>query len=218
MNKYYFKIDALGDYKLCENDNNPIFTPRTFAQKFFYKEGEVASCELGNLIFKSGADNDKTQVQNVQRYPVVTNITPSQNTANFLKNFLFSNEGVLTQHLSYLYQSWMWGPQDQVFGDYLHKLANNDGEILNALGNVTVAFGGDPNFMTANGKNWSTQYLLSTKNREQFIKRAISMEEQNINDLEVAIPKLENESLRRLMTSIKEDKQKIAQDLKNFLK
>ena len=38
-----------------------------------------------------------------------------------------------------------------------------------------------------------------------------------VKEFEDGIPRLENISLRRLLTSIKEDKQKIISDLKNLL-
>ncbi len=148
-----------------------------------------------------------------ERYPIVTDIVPSQTTAGILKNLLFGQDGILTAHLSYMYQSWLIAPQDKVVGDYLSKLADNDGEILNALGNIVVAFGGDPNFMTTNGRSWTVQHLLLNKDKDVFLRNAIRMEENSIRNLDYAISNVENASLKTLLTSIKEDKEKIVTDL-----
>lgn len=152
-----------------------------------------------------------------ERYPVVTDIVASQTTASLLKNLMFSQDGFLTTHLTYMYQSWLISTQDKTLGSYLMKLALNNGDIFDAMGNITIAFGGDPNFMTTNGKNWSTQYLIMSKNREAFLKNAILMENKAVGNLENAIPKVDNVSLKQLLTAIKEDKQNVIKDLTNFL-
>lgn len=152
-----------------------------------------------------------------ERYPVVTDIVPSQITAANLKNILFSQDGILTEHLTFAYQSWLISTQDKQLGDYIKKLAANNGDILDALGNITIAFGGDPNFVTSNGKNWSTQYLILTKNREAFLKNAIQMETNSAKNIENAIAKIENQSLKTLLTSIREDKLNVVKDLTLFL-
>ena len=186
MNKYRFYFDEkTGEYHLTERPVDFYFSPRVFAQKCFYKLNEQT--QEPQLIFRAGVydevdgiaklnQRNQTNQANNQRYPIVTDITPSQSTANFLKNLLFSQDGFLTGHLTYMHQSWQWAPQDKVFGDYLKKLADNNGMILDALGNIAVAFGGNPNFMTTNGKNWTPQYMIMTNNKQQFIKSAIAME------------------------------------------
>ncbi len=151
-----------------------------------------------------------------ERYPIVTDIVPSQATVGILKNLLFGQDGVLTAHLSYLYQSWLIGAQNQIVGDYFYKLAQNDGEILNALGNIAVAFGGDPAFTTTNEKYWAVQYLILTKNQQLLFKNLINLENRAISDLDYAISNIDNESLKTLLTSIKEDKEKIVVDLQNL--
>lgn len=152
-----------------------------------------------------------------ERYPVVTDIVPSQITAANLKNILFSQDGILTEHLTFAYQSWLISTQDKQLGDYIKKLAANNGDILDALGNITIAFGGDPNFVTSNGKNWSTQYLILTKNREAFLKNAIQMETNSAKNIENAISKIENQSLKTLLSSVREDKLNVVKDLTLFL-
>ena len=97
-------------------------------------------------------------------------------------------------------------------------MANSNGKILEALGNMVFAFGGDPNFATQTGKNWSVQYLLLSKDRNVFLKNAIQMEQRAIKDIDNAIGKIENESLKRLLETIKEDKENIVKDLINFAK
>lgn len=88
-----------------------------------------------------------------QQYPIVTDIIPSQKTAYLLKNILYSQDGILTAHLSYMYQSWLNSLHDKTFGSYLQSLVDSNGKILEALGNMVFAFGGDPNFATQTGKN-----------------------------------------------------------------
>ena len=211
MKKYKFNYnDKTGDYRLFATN----FSPKVFAQKFFYKLDEKSP----QLIFKAGDCETTVVKQDISRYPIVSDIQPSKETANFLKNLLFCTEGILSGHLTYMYQSWIWGPQDKAFGDYLKILAENNGQILDALGNISVAFGGDPNFMTTNGRNWNAQFLTTTKNRDQFIKSAIQMENKMIEQLEAGILNIENASLQKLLTSIKEDKQKVVKDLTSFLK
>ncbi|MBP3432003.1 MAG: hypothetical protein J6K39_04040 [Clostridia bacterium] len=151
-----------------------------------------------------------------ERYPIVTDIASSQNTANILKNLLFSQCGVLTGHLTYMYQSWMWGPNDVVLSDYFGKLAENDGEVLNALGNIAVAFSGDPNFMTVSGRNWDSSSLIKQTDREKLLQESVKMEKGALQDFENAILSVENESLKRLLSSIVEDKEKIIADLTNL--
>ncbi len=153
-----------------------------------------------------------------QQYPIVTDIIPSQKTAGLLKNILYSQDGILTAHLSYMYQSWLNSLHDKTFGSYLQSLADSNGKILEALGNMVFAFGGDPNFATQTGKNWSVQYLLLSKDRNVFLKNAIQMEQRAIKDIDNAIGKIENESLKRLLETIKEDKENIVKDLINFAK
>lgn len=148
------------------------------------------------------------------RYPIVTDIVPSQKTVEVLKNLLFSSNGILTAHLSYLYQSWNVSRQNKKLGDYFKLLSVNDGEILNALGNIIFAFGGDPNFMTSNRNNWSSGSLRLS--REGFVDGAILLEQNIIRQLKSAIEYVENESLKHLLSSIKEDKEKIVQDLTNL--
>ncbi len=195
------------------------YSPRVFAENFimekvFENEPRFLT-RSGRMIFKQG--DDSVVMAQADRYPIVSNVVPSQATANALKNLLYGQDGVLTAHLSYLYQSWINSPQDKVFGDYLAKLAQNDGEILNALGNIVVAFGGDPSFMTSNSRNWTTQNLILTRNRDIFLRHAINMERNAIKNLENTINIVENESLKTLLSSIREDKEKIVVDLGSFL-
>lgn len=210
MEKYKFKIDASGDYRLFQDKISYNFSPRAFAQNFFYKLGQD---EPTLLKFKAG--DDVVEAENVAKYPVVTDIKPSQNTAGILKNLLFGQDGILTGHLTYLYQNWIWATQDKEFAKYLKELADNDGMILDAIGNIIVAFGGDPNFMTTNSKVWSASNIISTKSKQNFLQSAIAMEERSIKDLEMT--KVENESLTRLLNLIKQDKQKVVEDLKKIL-
>ena len=151
-----------------------------------------------------------------QQYPIVTDIVPSQNTAGALKKILYSQDGILTSHLSYMYQSWLNGLHDKVFGNYLQSLADNNGKVLSALGNLVFAFGGDPNFATQNGRNWSVQYLLLSKDRNVFLKNAVQMEQRAIKDIDGVIDKLDNESLKKLLEEIRKDKENIIKDLINF--
>ena len=151
-----------------------------------------------------------------EKYPIVTDVVPSQNTAMILRNLLFSPDGILTSHLSFMYQSWLNSVNDKAFGNYLKQVAENDGAILDALGNLTVAFGGDPNFRTT-GRNWSTQYLLLQRNRNQFLKSAMQHQLKSIAEFDNAIGKVENESLKKLLTTIRDDKRNIVRDLNSFL-
>ncbi len=197
------------------------YSPRVFAENFIQKSAFV--CEpryvtrAGKMIFKQG-DESLLNVQNSDdRYPIVTDIVHSQATVNALKNLLYSQDGILTAHLSYLYQSWLNAPKDKILGDYLSKLSQNDGEILNALGNIVVAFGGDPNFMTSNGRKWTVQYLILTTNKDIFLRHAINMEKKAVKDFEKTIEIVDNQSLKKLLTAIQEDKEKIVTDLQNLL-
>jgi len=148
-----------------------------------------------------------------ERYPIVTDIVPSQTTVEILKNILFSQNGILTAHLSYMAQSWQVAPQNKTVGDYFAILAKNDGDILDALGNILIAFGGRATFSTSNNKNWSVQNLLLNNDLNVFIKNAIHMENAMIEELKFATNKVENRSLKTLLTSIREDKEKIVADL-----
>ena len=223
MNKYQFSYDAKsGDYRLTEKKREYLFSPRVFAQNYFYRMGETEEV-VNQMIFRAGAEDEMGETKNLatqnnpQRYPIVTDIVSSQNTSNFLRNLLYGQDGILTGHLSYMYQGWLWSVKDKVFGDYLKKLGENNGMVLDALGNIVIAFGGDPNFVTANGKGWTSQYTLTTKNKEQFLKSAIAMEERAVRDIESGISRVENASLQRLLTSIKEDKQNVVRDMQNLL-
>ncbi len=151
-----------------------------------------------------------------QQYPIVTDIVPSQNTAGALKRILYSQDGILTSHLSYMYQSWLNSLYDKTFGNYLQSLAENNGKIFNALGNLVFAFGGNPNFATQNGRNWSVQYLLLSKDRNVFLKNAVQMEQRAIKEIDGIIDKLDNESLKKLLEEIRKDKEDIIKDLINF--
>lgn len=151
------------------------------------------------------------------RYPIVTDIVPSQQTAEILKNLLYSQDGFLTLNLTYLYQSWLQSTQDKEFGRYLKTLADNNGAIVDALGNITIAFGGDPNFVTTNGRNWTTQNLLLQKNREMFLKNVLQVEKKSIQSLDSAITGVENVTLKHLLSTIKEDKENIVKDLAKFV-
>ena len=58
MNKYRFNYDEkTGEYHLAEKQRTYCFSPRVFAQNFFYKMGEVEQTN-GQLIFKSGAEDE----------------------------------------------------------------------------------------------------------------------------------------------------------------
>ena len=151
-----------------------------------------------------------------QQYPIVTDIVPSQNTAGALKRILYSQDGILTSHLSYMYQSWLNSLYDKTFGNYLQSLAENNGKIFNALGNLVFAFGGNPNFATQNGRNWSVKYLLLSKDRNVFLKNAVQMEQRAIKEIDGIIDKLDNESLKKLLEEIRKDKEDIIKDLINF--
>lgn len=195
--------------------NDFKFKPRAFAQNVFSKlDEEEAELQLheGRMVFRQG---EEQTAQATAVYPTVTDIVPSQNTANILKNLMFGQDGFLTAHLSELALSWFANEKDKSVGEFLAKLAQNDGEIFDALGKLVIAYGGNPNFTTSNGRNWTIQHLLL--NRTQFPHNLIALERQAIKNLAYAIDNVGNESLKKLLTQIRQDKESKIQDLQKLM-
>ena len=115
-----------------------------------------------------------------------------------------------------MYQSWIIAPQDKATGDFLQKLSDNNGQILNSLGSIVVAFGGNPNFATQN-KNWSSQYLILSPNKHNFVRSAILMESRAIKDFDYAIENVDNASLKSLLSVLRNEKQVVVQDLQKII-
>ncbi len=224
------------DYRLSEVQPKFTFSPRVFAENFFANSTDQS--ENGGLKPISNApQNDDVRDDNMEKmlrfccgdddiaknqatdknYPNLTNVTPSTATANALKNLMFSQDGYLSSALTYAYQGWNWSRKDQALGHYLVGLSKNDNAVFDALGSIVLAFGGDPNFSTSNGRNWTTQNLILTQNRDRFLQNVISNERRAILNLNNAISVTENESLKTFLTALKDDKEKIVVDLENFL-
>ncbi len=153
-------------------------------------------------------------------YPQVIVDKKNMKMALLLRNQMMSSAGELTAITQYIYQRFIVSGQFEEMARSLEMIADDEMQHFLLLGEVVVAYGGDPVYANSYGNYWNGSYVNYNKNIKSMLNNNIRAEKEAIHNYEGVIAISDNQSLNNLIESIIEDEKShivIFEDLLNMI-
>ena len=160
---------------------------------------------------------EKSSEPNLRNYTSITNAIPNCKIVRLLKNLLSGRYGALTNHLSYLYQYYIYNNSNPNLASSIRSLATKAETHMQQLATAIIAFGGCPKFSNGQGSPWSSRYINYVNNIPLQIASNIKRETIAIKELERIIALSLNSDLNSILLEIVADKKSNIQVLNNLL-
>ncbi|MFQ6749361.1 MAG: ferritin family protein [Clostridia bacterium] len=143
-------------------------------------------------------------------------LAPNKYYAKILQNIFADGETI--SFLQFSYQSFLLCPFGNKLGFEFEKIAGDDLLHQRALAEAIVRLGGTPIFQNNAGAFLSGKNILPQQDLQTMILQNIALKEQMIIDYKMALSKIENKILQKLLQSIVQDEEFHLQNLKKFVK
>ena len=143
-------------------------------------------------------------------------LAPNQYYAKILQNIFV--DGETTSFLQFSYQSFLLCPFGNKYGAEFEKIAHEDLLHQRALAETIVRLGGKPIFKNNAGAFLNTKNILQEQDLQTMILGDIELKETMIIDYKIALSKIENRIIQKLLQSIVQDEEFHLQNLKKFAK
>ena len=141
-----------------------------------------------------------------RRYTQINGATCDCCTVRLLKQLLGGRFGALTSLNTYLFQSFVSGQNTRLLQE-LNRIVLSSLKHTQLLGNAITIFCGLPRFSNGQGTLWSGRFVDYGVNSNLFLRENIVREERAIRQIQNALARITNESLRLLLNEIIQDKQ-----------
>ncbi len=138
-------------------------------------------------------------------YPEITNSQDDLQTVAVLKNLAFSRVGELAGVLQYIYQSVIADKTHEDIAEIFEEIGVVEMIHLDMLMHAISLFGGNPKYEDAQGNNFNTSNMNYSMKLREMLDNNIRAESVAIENYNMAIQKVKNQSLKDLFARIIED-------------
>ncbi len=142
-----------------------------------------------------------------ENYPQITIDDTDKTTVNILKNLYASCGSETTAILQYIYQSYLVEPKEKEIADILSKIALTEMHHHQELGKAIVMLGGVPFYTNSQGVPFSARCIYDGVNLKQMLLANINAESLSIQSYNNAISKINNQSIKQLLSRIVQDEE-----------
>ena len=141
-------------------------------------------------------------------YPELIDVKEDLQTVGILKNLAFSRVGELSGVLTYVYQSVIADKTDQEIAEIFEEIGVVEMLHQDMLMHAISLFGGNPKYEDMQGNFFNTANLNYTIKLREMLENNIRAETVAIDNYNMAINKVKNQSLKNLFKRIIEDEQR----------
>ena len=141
-------------------------------------------------------------------YPELVNIQEDANTVAILKNLANSRVGELGAILQYTYQSVIADKTYEQIAEIFEEIGVVEMMHLDMLMHAISLFGGVPKYDDSQGVFFNTVNMLYPLKLKEMLDLNIKGETLAIENYKMAIPRVQNQSLKMLFERIIEDEER----------
>ncbi|MBE5741124.1 MAG: hypothetical protein E7351_01140 [Clostridiales bacterium] len=163
-------------------------------------------------------DFEDIQIRVEKPYPEIEGAREDMTTVSILKNLANSRSGELNAVLQYVYQSCVSDKTMQDIADIFEEIGIVEMMHLHILMHAIGEFGGIPKYEDSHGVGYNTGNVNYTTKLKDMLDNNIRAETFAIEQYNLAINRVKNDSLKRLFARIIEDEERhleIFKTLKN---
>lgn len=141
-------------------------------------------------------------------YPEIINAEEDMATVNILKNLASSRVGELAGILQYIYQSVIADKTNEEIAEIFEEIGVVEMLHLDMLMHAITLFGGNPKYEDAQGDFFNTANLNYSIKLRDMLENNIRAESVAIENYQMAIKRVKNQSLKDLFARIIEDEER----------
>ncbi len=141
-------------------------------------------------------------------YPELINVQGDMQTVAILKNLLFSRVGELGGVLTYIYQSVIADKTDEEIASIFEEIGVVEMIHQDMLMHAISEFGGNPKYEDAQGNYFNTANINYSMKLREMLDNNIKAETIAIENYNIAISRVKNQSLKDLFARIIEDEKR----------
>lgn len=150
-------------------------------------------------------------------YPEVMVTSKNRITANILQNLYSDCDSETEAVLGYTYQHYITKPMEEDIAEIFGKIAINEMHHHELLGETIVKLGGVPYYVNSRNMPFRIGCINPTRNLKDILRNNIKGEENAIKSYEMAITRIDNDSIKDLLRRILEDEKVHLKTLQTIL-
>ena len=149
-------------------------------------------------------------------YPKLKKQNANSYYLGLVQNLYAGSEGELACFLQATYQFQVLEDYEQEIVDTLKKIAEQDQKHLSILSHIILMLGGNPKFLNAQNKWFSTREIDYVQGIKQIISFDIELKEKVILDYKSTIQKISSSEIKSVLSRILDDENNHLQVLRNI--
>ena len=149
-------------------------------------------------------------------YPKLKKQNANSYYLGLVQNLYAGSEGELACLLQATYQFQVLEDYDQEIVGTLKKIAEQDQKHLSILSHIILMLGGNPKFLNAQNKWFSTREIDYVQGVKQIISFDIELKEKVILDYKSTIQKISSSEIKSVLSRILADESNHLQALRNI--
>lgn len=149
-------------------------------------------------------------------YPKLKKQNANSYYLGLVQNLYAGSEGELACFLQATYQVQVLEDYDQEIVGTLKKIAEQDQKHLSILSHIILMLGGNPKFLNAQNKWFSTREIDYVQGVKQIISFDIELKEKVILDYKSTIQKISSSEIKSVLSRILADENNHLQALRNI--
>ena len=149
-------------------------------------------------------------------YPKLKKQNANSYYLGLVQNLYAGSEGELACFLQPTYQFQVHEDYDQEIVGTLKKIAEQDQKHLSILSHIILMLGGNPKFLNAQNKWFSTREIDYVQGVKQMISFDIELKEKVILDYKSTIQKISSSEIKSVLSRILADESNHLQALRNI--
>lgn len=154
--------------------------------------------------------------ENFGNYPKLKKQNANSYYLGLVQNLYAGSEGELACFLQATYQFQALEDYDHEIVGTLKKIAEQDQKHLSILSHIILMLGGNPKFLNAQNKWFSTREIDYVQGVKQIISFDIELKEKVILDYKSTIQKISSSEIKSVLSRILADENNHLQALRNI--
>ncbi len=150
---------------------------------------------------------ENVEVRINKPYPELVDVKEDVTTVSVLKNLISSRAGEVAGVLQYIYQSVIAGKTHENISEIFEEIGIVEMMHLDMLMHAVSLFGGVPKYEDAQGNFFNTANINYSIKLKEILDNNIRAESNGIENYQMAMSKVKNQSLKDLFARIIEDEQ-----------
>ena len=151
-----------------------------------------------------------------KKYPIIHSLRKNSYYSGILKNLYAGSEGECIVFLQLKYQTYVLKNFHPEISDLLEEISKTELLHQQLLSDAILMSGGDPTYSNSQNKWIGGRQIDYVKDIKQIISYDIEMKEKIVIDYKIAIAKIDNLEIKKLLASILQDEEIHLRKLRNI--